>query len=156
MKKITQFLLLAIVMGGMSACLENPNLTYTGSSVVEFNTSVITAPAAGRTYPLLSVSNGAGIQTTRINLVGAQRPTDQIIKVAVDPALSNAVAGTHYKIVNENVTIPANSSFGDLQIEILRVPPQTGTTLNLVVTIEGNAETKPSENYKRLGWAIRL
>ncbi|MEZ4902904.1 MAG: DUF4843 domain-containing protein [Spirosomataceae bacterium] len=155
MKKIAQLFLFVLMAGSLTSCFENYFDLYR-ATVVEFDAAVRTAPAAGRTYPLLAVSNGAGIQKAQINLVGPQQATDRTIKVTVEPALSTAVAGTHYKIVNENVTIPANSSFGELQIEILRVPAQANITFNLVVAIEGSADIKPSENYKRLGWTIRL
>lgn len=158
MKKVFQILIAVFITAGMTSCFENPNLIYDGATVVEFDAAVNTAPAAGRTYPLLAVANGAGVQRARINLVGPQSDRDQTINVSVEAATSTAVSGTHFRLVSNTVTIPAKSSFGEVQVEILRVPPPatTGQTVSLVLMLEGSGDLKPSENFKRLGWTIRL
>jgi hypothetical protein len=158
MKNIFQFLMAVLVAGSLTSCFENPNLIYDGATVVEFDAAVTSAPAAGRTYPLLAVANGAGIQRARVNLVGPQQDRDQTINVAIETANSTAVSGTHFRLLSNTVTIPAKSSFGEVQIEILRVPPPatTGQTVSVVLMLEGGGELKPSENFKRLGWTIRL
>ncbi|MFN4147670.1 MAG: DUF4843 domain-containing protein [Runella sp.] len=157
MKNIFKLSLWVMLVASLTSCFENPNLIYNGPTVVEFATAVTTAPAAGRTFPLLTVSNGAGIQRARLNLVGPQAPVDRSIRVVVDAPNTTAVAGTHFRLVNSTVTIPANSSFGDVEIEILRVPAQTGASVNVVLLLEAiSDDVKPSENFKRLGWTIRL
>jgi hypothetical protein len=156
-KYILNAVFLAFLAIGLTACFENPAKIYDGPSVVEFDAAVTTAPAAGRTYPLVTVANGAGKIKTRINLVGPQRPNAESIKVVVDTQNSTAVAGTHYRLTSETVSIPANTSFGELEIEILSVPAEAGKTVTLVLMLEGNGtEIKASENFKRLGWNIRL
>ncbi len=156
-KYILNAIFVASLAVGLTACFENPNMIYDGPAVVEFDAAVTTAPAAGRTYPLVTVANGAGKIKTRINLVGPQRPAAESVKVVVDTQNSTAVAGTHYRLTSETVSIPANTSFGELEVEILAAPAQTGTTVNLVLMLEGNGgEIKASENFKRLGWTIRL
>lgn len=155
MKKILSTIVLLSTLF-LTGCFEDINKTYNGPTVVEFNQAVIAAPAVGATYPLVSVNRGVGLQTTRINLVGAQRPNAETIKVSIDPA-TTATDGTHFKIVTSSVTIPANSSFGDFQIDILAAPAQAGKTVNVVLVLEGNgADIKPNENFKKLGFAIRL
>ncbi len=148
----------AALVAGLSACFEKPNLSYSGPTVVEFDAAVTTAPAVGRTFPLIATTNGAGQLTTRVNLVGPQRATESVIKIGVDAAASTAVEGTHYRILNnKTATIPAQSSFGTVTIEILRVPAQANTTLTLVLLLEGNGtDILPSENFKRVGYNIRL
>jgi hypothetical protein len=157
MKKITYLLLTILIAGSLSSCFENPSLVYEGGTVVEFDAAVTTSPAVGKTYPLLSVANGSGIQTARINLVGPQKTTEQTVKVSIETAATSAVSGTHFKLVSDNITIPANSSFGEVKVEILRVAPQAGKSVDLVLNLDGNgSDIKPSENFKRLGWSIKL
>jgi hypothetical protein len=157
-KGILNILGIVAVTLGLMSCFENPNLVYDKGTVVEFNTAVITAPAAGRTFPLIAVNNGAGELQQRVNLVGPQRPAESTVRVSVDKANTTAVEGTHFRIVSSNgVVIPANNSFGNLVIEILRAPAAAGTTVNVVFLLEGNgSDITPSENYKRVGYTIRL
>ena len=115
MKNILKYSLAFSIVLLMSSCFENPNLVYDGKTMVEFDAAVITAPAAGKTYPLISVNNGAGVVKTRINLIGAQRSNAETIKVSVVADATTAVSGTNFKILTETVTIPANSSYGELQ-----------------------------------------
>jgi hypothetical protein len=90
-------------------------------------------------------------------LVGPQKTTDQTIKVTVETATTSAVSGTHFKLVSDNITIPANTSFGEVKIEVLKVAPQAGKSVDLVVVLDGNGtDIKPSENFKKLGWNIKL
>ena len=157
MKNIIKYSFVFSLILLMSSCFENPKLVYSGLTVVEFDRAVTTAPAAGRTYPLLPTINGAGILKARINLVGGQRTSAENIKVSIVTDASTAVSGTHFKLLTETVSIPANSSFGELQIEILRVPAAAGQTRNIVLSLDGNgSDISGSANFKTLGWAIGL
>ncbi len=155
MKKILSTIALLSTLF-LTGCFEDINRTYNGPTLVEFNQAVITAPGVGVTYPLISVNRGVGVQTSRINLVGPQRANAETIKVSIDPA-TTATEGTHFKLVSNNVTIPANESFGNCQIDILAAPAQAGKTVNVVLVLEGNGtDIKPNENFKKLGFTIRL
>ena len=149
--------MLITVTIGLSSCFKDMKVIYADMQV-EFQETVVRAPTAGKLYPLISVNNGVGVQTTRVNLVGPQRPTATEIKVSLDASNTTALDGTHFKLGNNGtVTIPANSSFGDLSIEILKAPAQAGKTVNLVLKLDGNStDIKPSENYRYLGYAIKL
>lgn len=157
-KYILHTFILATLALSLSSCFEKANLSYNGPTVVEFDAAVTTAPAAGRTFPLIATTNGAGQLTPRINLVGPQRATESQIRIGIDAAASTAVEGTHYRILNnKTATIPAQNSFGTATIEILRVPAQANTTVVLVLLLEGNGtDILPSENFKRIGYSIRL
>jgi len=157
-KYILNTLAMGVLALGLGACFENPSIVYDGNTLVEFDAAVNNAPAAGRTFPLISTTNGAGQLTPRINLVGPQRATESQIKVSVDPANTTAVEGTHFRILNNgSVGIPAQSSFGNVTLEILRAPAQVAGTVTLVLLLEGNGtDILPSENFKRIGYTIRL
>jgi hypothetical protein len=150
--------ILLLLMLSLSSCFETIDKIYDTDTVVEFNETVTLTPAAGKTYPLISVVNGLGERKSKINLVGKQRSADVSVKFSVDKTNSTAVEGVHFKINNGGIaTISANNSFGDCSIEILKAPAQTGQTVNLVLMLDGDGgDVKPSENFKRIGFAIRL
>jgi len=158
----------------LSSCIKEDVKIFTGDPVVEFDATVFNSVTAGYTYPILVRASGYGraVATTdpsitrtsgsvklRVNLVGAQRSTDEVIGYRVMteavPTSPNilATSGTHYTTSN-TVTIPANSSFGEITINILN--PGVSSTIPTEVHLEllGNANIKPSANYKKV--AIRI
>ncbi|MDI9864775.1 DUF4843 domain-containing protein [Flectobacillus longus] len=159
MKKIFGIVLALMTTLFMSSCFKDSQSVFDSTYLVEFQDAVVTSPATslGKTYPIISVANGAGLQTRRINLVGRQRPNQESIKFSVDTKESTAVEGVHYSLEGGVVTLAANSSFGDCKFNILRAPSATGTNVLLVLVLEGNgSDIKPNENYKRLGFRINL
>ncbi len=176
MKKISYiFSFLALTMM-LSSCFKDNKVTFQGA-LVEFDETVIRAPIVGTlNYPAITVARTAGTVTTRVNLVGAHRSTDQTVRIVFDAEataqavtalrtlnptanISAAVEGTHFRLGNNgNVVIPANSSFGSASIEIINVAPATApaTSVVFVIRLEGNDVIKPSENYKRLGYRVTL
>jgi hypothetical protein len=143
----------------LSACFKDIDRTFDEATLIEFNDAVINSSAAGKRYPLIAVNNGAGAQKARINLVGRQRNNEEIIRFEVDQAASTAVAGVHYQLTSEGtVTLPANSSFAEIGLEVLEAPEAKGTTVEVVLVLVGNdnGTIKPSENYKRVGYRITL
>ncbi len=69
-------------------------------------------------------------------------------------AETNAVAGTHYGTLSGRVTIPANSSFGYVEIPILNSGVSSATAADLVLELRGNDSVKPSPKYDRIGIRI--
>lgn len=90
----------------------------------------------------------------KINLVGAHQNEDIVVNFEVAPTAdgsgTTAVAGIHYRIPSQQITIPAGKSFGYLYFEInddiLPVDPAQflGIRFNLTSTSKGLL----SENYK--------
>jgi hypothetical protein len=176
MKKITYIFSLFVLSLALSSCFKDNKVTFQGA-VVEFDETVVRPPIVGTlTYPAINVTRTAGALTTRVNLVAAQRSSDQTIRVVFDAQataeavtalrtlnptanISAAVEGTNFRLGNNgNVVIPANNSFGSAGIEILNVTPATApaTSVVFVIRLEGNDEIKPSENYKRLAYRVSL
>lgn len=157
MKRVFFFALLSLMASTQISCFQENDFLWDKKTVVEFQTTVVTSPAVGRTYPLLAVKNGAGTQNNPVNLVGAQRSNDEVIRFSVDTARTTAVAGVHYDLKGGTFTIPAKSSTGNCAIDILNGPaPTTATkTVDLVLTLEGNgSDIGPNENYKQVGYRI--
>jgi hypothetical protein len=159
MKKniLITFALFSLVL--IVSCFKEKDNTFDGDGTfVEFQKTIVTTPASGRTYPLVATKRAGGILTEQVNLVGSQRANEESIKFIVD-SLTTAVAGTHYRLVGDGAfPIPANTSFGNCQVEILNPARDSGKSVDLILRLEGNAsgDIKPSENYKRIGFRISL
>lgn len=138
----------------LSSCFKDKRVFF-NDSLVEFNETVTRTPALGVNYPIIAVRAGQGAVSTQVNLVGAQRPEAQTIRVSVDAQASTAREGVHYRLTNGGVvTIPANSNFGSLQFEVLPAAIPAGQSFTLVFVLEGNEQIKPSNNYARIGYRI--
>jgi hypothetical protein len=149
-KLLLSSFLLCLSLLGLTACFKDNRVFFSGLQA-EFNETVVRTPALGVAYPLIGVRNGAGQVTTRVNLVGAQQPSEQVLRVSVDPVSTAQAANYRF---GGTVTIPANSSFGDLQFEVLNVPGVPTAGLSLIFVLEGNESVRPSENYRRVGFRI--
>lgn len=112
---------------------------------------------AGKDYPLLTaLNNGSGEKTYRVNLLGEQLGEDQALAFRIIGEESTAVEGTHYSLPEGNIaTLPANSSFAQLKINVLDFASASGT-VQLVLELTGNEQVKASERYKRIGIRINL
>ncbi len=160
--------LLALIF--TSSCIRNDQVVFDQKTVVEFDAASYNANAAGLTYPILSVVPGygraalssdpalsrtnPGIKKFRVNLVGPQNPNP--IKVFYTTfAGTTAVENVHYKTLKGELTIPANSSFGEAEVEILNPGPNTPSTrlLNLILTGGDNGVTS-SANYRVISLRI--
>jgi hypothetical protein len=167
MKKIlTSSILLCILF--LTGCVKN-ELTVFTSSVVEFDAASWNANAAGRTYPMMTrvpafnaatptsqpaLTRATGSVTLRVNLVGAQSNTPINFNIAVVAGETTAVDGTHYSAITGSGTIPANSSFGTVTIQLLNPGVSSSTARDLVLELVGNATTKASVNYSKVGLRI--
>ena len=147
MNKYSLLTYIGLVALLFSSCIKEDVKVFTGDPVVEFDATVYNAVTAGYTYPILTrhagygrpvvtaassnypvadptITRTIGMVKLRVNLVGAQRTTDEVInyRVITDavPVAPNALAvsATHFTTGN-TVTIPANSSFGEITIFIL-------------------------------------
>lgn len=158
--------ILALLVSGLTSCIKEEYTTLQGS-FVEFDAATYNANAAGLTYPILTrfvrygeASNNAdpaltrtsGLIKFRINLVGPQRSTATTVTYQVVPTATTAVPGTHFT-TSGTVTIPANSSFGEVEVQILNPGATTGSK-DLVLVLIGSSDLPPSENDKSLGIRI--
>lgn len=150
----------------LTSCIKDDSVILDGS-FVEWDAATYNANAAGQLYPVLTrtprygepqnnadplITRSVGSVKLRINLVGAHRPNSTELTFQAVQTGTTAVAGTHYSTTGK-VTIPANSSFGEAEIQILNPGASTGTR-DLVLELVGNGDVKPSENEKRI--ALRI
>jgi hypothetical protein len=169
MKKAQIFIgLLALVFA--SSCIKNDQAVFDKQTVVEFDAASYNANAAGLNYPILTVVPGygraaissdpalnrtnPGIKKFRVNLVGPQNPNP--IRVFYTTfAGTTAEENVHYKTLKGELTIPAKSSFGEMEVEILNPGPNTPSSrlLNIILTGGDNGVTS-SVNYRVISLRI--
>ena len=155
----------------MSSCIKNELPVWT-KATVEFDAASWNTNAAGRTYPIMTrvpgygrvvatadqslTRNLPGVKKFRVNLVGKQFDKDVTIafELYTGDGGSTAVEGKHFKI-SRQLVIPAKSSFGELEVEILNPGAQAGVTaVDLLLVLNGAEGIESSFNYKILGLRI--
>jgi len=160
-----------------SSCIKEETKQFNGNTVIEFDAAVLNTATTPYTYfvttrvpvygltvstansPTLITRSLATPVKLRVNLVGAQFSTDQVINyqvittpIPVSPNM-RAVSGTHYT-TSGTFTIPANSSFGEVTITIVNPGVSSTNPREVHIELVGNTDIKPSENYKRVGIRI--
>lgn len=179
MRKYSFLAYISLICLLLNSCIKEDVKTFTGDPVVEFDATVFNSVTAGYTYPILvraagygravittpaasadpSITRTIGTVKLRVNLVGAQRSSDEVITYRVMteavPTAPNilATSGTHYTTGN-TVTIPANSSFGEVTINILNTGISSTIPTEVHLELVGGPNVKASANYKKL--AIRI
>lgn len=146
MKKLFSLLTLALVLV-FSSCIEQNYPLWKGA-LVEFQDAVVRTPVTGQKYPRISVNNSVGTISLQVNLVGAQRSSDEIINYSIVQEGTTAVSGTDFT-TSGNVTIPANSSFGTVTINVVDTG-SIGGFVDLLLQLDGNANIGSSQNYNQV------
>jgi hypothetical protein len=149
-----------------SSCIEQEFPLF-DDSLIEWDATVMNSPALGKDFPILirvprptfAIATSDPLITRRIealnlrvNFVSPQKESDESFTYRVVADETTAIEGTHYNISGQAV-IPANSSFADVQIQILNPGAGTGS-VDLVLELVGNGAVKASERYKRVGIRI--
>ncbi|HEX2533596.1 MAG TPA: hypothetical protein VHK69_07665 [Chitinophagaceae bacterium] len=120
----------------------------------------------------------AGTIRIRVNLIGAQSAKEETVGYKIfstpDTAVSvpatisgqtpaaaaarlpllDAVAGVHYAQLSGKVTIPANSSFGFIDIPVLNTGTAAEEARFIGLQLDSTGTILPAVNYGRLGLAI--
>jgi hypothetical protein len=169
--KIRSLIIAISAMLMMSSCIKNELPVWT-TATMEFDAATWNTNAAGRTYPILTripiygrvvaaadpalSRNLPGVKKFRVNLVGRQfeQPVTLNFDLFGGDGGSTAVEGKHFKI-SRKVTIPAKSSFGELEVEILNPGAQAGVaSVDLLLILQDTDGIATSLNYRILGLRI--
>ena len=131
-----------------------------------------TACNAGFVDPFITRTSGT--VRLRVNLVGPTSSTDRevgfrVINVPATSvtfrkktptcanytlALSNAVQGTHFNIASMKATVPADSSFAYITVNILDAGATAGAARVLGLELDSTGSVLPNLNYRRVAIAI--
>lgn len=126
---------------------------YEGADQVEFAQRCPPAPCYGHT-----INEGTGELQLRVNLIGPQRSSASEVTFSVVEDETTAVRGTHYELPNNfTVTIPANSSFGYVNLDILDagMPSSESRILRLELGDSPDGSITAAENMKHFTVTIR-
>lgn len=120
----------------------------------------------------------AGTVRVRVNLIGAPSKSSQTVGYQVfstpistvafpatiagqTPAAAagtltvlDAVPGTHYAPLSGKVTIPADSSFGYISVQVLNAGPTAGQARFIGIRLDSTGTLRPAVNYSQLGLII--
>jgi hypothetical protein len=148
----------------LSSCFEDMTIRFDKPGLVEFESAVRTAPAAGAIYPIIATTRTAGTLPLQVNLVGAHLKAAEEMTVTVDTAISKflnattirAVEGTHFSLNGGKVVMKADTSFGVYRFGVQNVAPVAGRFALVVLKLEDGNTLKASENYRRVGYRIAL
>ena len=143
MKKLYIYIL--IVTAGflaLSSCMDETGIVWEGL-VVEFE--AVTGETGG---VYLRENDGENIaDQIQINLVGAHQTNAVNVGFEIDDT-TTAIEGVHYNLISSNtVTIPAGSSFAQIEFEIIDDNIEPGETWLLAFNIT-SADVDISQNYK--------
>ena len=151
-----------------SGCIKNTLTTYKDAAQIEWDAASWNANSAGVTYPIFTrvpifnaanptsqptITRASGTIQLRVNLIGPQSNTDGTFTYTVSQSETTAVAGTHYTALSGTGVIPANSSFGYVNVAILNPGPGTGT-VDLVLQLTSNSTYTAAVNYAKVGLRI--
>lgn len=124
---------------GLSGCFPDNSSVYDGSLQVEFRpTSDSQSMADGNIYD------------ANIQLIGPHQDAPLLIEYEVDTENSTAILGEHFELDGFSTEIPANSSFGTIQITALEenIDQEYVVTLTLLGDESGNVIA--AHNYRTL------
>jgi hypothetical protein len=147
-----------------SSCFRELDYTFNETKKVELEDAVRRTPAAGVTFPVISVTRTSGAQILMANLVGEQFKTSQEMSFSIDTAVTSllnattirAEAGVHFNLNGGKFTFKQDTSFSPIKVDIVNSPAQAGKFAVFVLKLDGNTEVLPSENYRRVGFRIDL
>ena len=164
MKKL--LLPIAFLLTVFTGCIKNTPATNSDSKV-EFDAATWNANSVGVAYPILrtvpiygAAGGGASITRTlptfqiRVNLLGAQKTTPTTFNYRVVSGETTATAGVHYTPLSGTGTIPANSSYGYIDIALLNSGVSSTTPVILVLEILSNDIVAANTNYAKVGFSI--
>lgn len=99
---------------------------------------------AGQTEPEL-------VELT-VQLIGAQTGSDRTAEVAVSE--TDATEGTHFELLNSQVVIPANSSFGTVEVRVLADNIADGENYFVILELQDGPELEVAVNFKDMSLEI--
>lgn len=107
-------------------------------------------------FPLQQEVNlSSGNASVQIQLIGAQRTAPLNVAFSADGA-STAQAGVHYNLVSSSpISLPANSSTVNVQIELISGSLNPGQTGLLILNLQGGEGVDASENLDQARIFIR-
>lgn len=146
-------LLLPLLLVG---CFEEELITYDGPPVVEWEPPNRTDNLLELTVTLDPNQQESEDITLGVQLIGPHENADRTINVGVSEEESEAQEGVHFEILNDGNTavIPANDSFGDVDIRIHADQLENGEELESILVLEESEDLSVAENMREFELTI--
>ncbi|WP_461534033.1 hypothetical protein [Sinomicrobium sp.] len=157
MKKFSIILLYCLCITAFTGCFKDYEERYLFTdNRVEFEDAVINSNTGSKTFPILGpIDSEVGTLKYRVNMTGEQADVDREVEVRIVVEETTAREGIDYRFPHgKKVTIPANDSFGWLEIEILN--DTGGGSPVLVVQLVETGDIGVLDRYHQLGVQIRF
>ncbi|RAV29645.1 DUF4843 domain-containing protein [Sinomicrobium soli] len=154
MKKLSIILLYCLCITTFSGCFKDYEERYLFTeNRVEFEDAVVNDNSSGKTFPILGpVASGEGTVRYRVNMTGEQADVDRTVNFRIVVEETTAREGIDYRLPQERViTIPANDSFGWLELEIL---PDGGGNPVVVFELVETGDIGVMDRYHQIGVRI--
>ena len=137
--------------------------------------TVLTANCSNAALVEPFIKRTSGTIALRVNLIGPSEKVARDIDVTTFPIAStlptitfrqpspcsnvtltsvDAVEGTHFSFVSNKITVPADSSFGYITINIINAGATASQARVIGLELKQANSLKPSENYKKIAIAI--
>lgn len=153
MKKLLYmpFVLFTLTLAG---CFKDYEERYLFSdNRVEFDDAVINPNGSGVTFPWLTpLPNDVGTVRYRVNMTGEQKNVDRTVNFRLVPERTTAREGIDFRLPHgTSFTIPANSSFGWVEIEVL---PDGSGSPRIVLELLPTGDIGVMDRYHQIGQQI--
>lgn len=99
--------------------------------------------------PVATIAYGATLTAAQAPPTG-QTPSQPAATLTV----TDAIAGTHYTALSGMVTIPANSSYGYIDVAVRNNGAAAGQAKFLGLQLDSSGTLKPNPNYNKIGITI--
>ena len=142
-KPLIKTLVLALFAMALTGCFSDNDLVYDGPLQVEFRP----------TSDSQRMSNGTSY-TANIQLIGPHQSRPITIDFVVDTENSTAVEGTHFTLGNQQATIPANSSFGEIVVNAIEENIDSSRPVVHITLLDSDGVIA-AHNYKTLVLTLR-
>lgn len=134
----------------LSSCFKNYDEEYFQytKQTVEFDDAVTISKTSGKYYSTLpAITELHGVKKYRINFFGKQSTVNETINFKIDTQESTAEEGRDFRFVGSNsyAVVPANSSYGYVEIEVL---PTILGEKKLVLELLGNENVAVAKSYR--------
>jgi hypothetical protein len=140
MKQRNRFLiiLLGVIVFGISGCFPDNSRVYDGPLQVEFRPTSAT----------LSMEEATSYNVP-LQLIGPHQSSDINVNFEIDDENSTAIAGEHFELNGLTATIPANSSFGSINIQAIEENiDDSEPVLVITLTSTESSDVRIAQNYK--------
>ncbi|NGM60427.1 DUF4843 domain-containing protein [Sphingobacterium sp. SGG-5] len=154
MRRIYIIMIAAITLGVLGGCFKDYNERYfVRDNRVEFQDAVVNSNTGTLGFPILPavLGDAVGKVRFRINMTGEQKDYDRTVNFRVIPESTTARAGIEYNLPQDSFVIPANSSFGWVEVEIL--PEGSGNRVIALELLE-TGDITVMKRYNRIGFRV--